>query len=259
VAGEEAAVARDLALLAAALPDAPGARLHLAHLSTAPAIDLVRRAKAAGLPVTCEVTPHHLAFTDEWLAGARRWSWEAIDADGAVRDPWADGALVAGPFDTATKVNPPLRSADHAAAVLAALVDGTADAVATDHAPHTEVDKHTEFGIAANGISGVETALSVLLAAVAAGKLPLRRAVQALTTGPASVLGARPGRRGAARGLVEGAPADLVVVDAGATWTVTAETLASKGKNSPLLGRELPGRVLITVADGRLAYRDTEG
>jgi dihydroorotase len=258
-AGEEAAVARDLALLAAALPDAPGARLHVTHVSTAPALELIRRAKAAGLPVTCDVTPHHLAFTDEWVAGARRWSWEAIDAAGTVRDPWADRALVAPPFDTATKVNPPLRSADHAAALFAALLDGTADAVATDHAPHTAVDKHVEFGMAANGISGVETALSVLLAAVAAGRLPLLRAVEALTTGPAAVLGARAGQRGPARGLVEGAPADLVVVDAGASWAVTAQALASKGKNSPLLGRELPGRVLLTVAGGRLAYRDQDG
>jgi len=256
VAGEEAAVARDLALLAEVLPDAPGARLHLTHLSTAPALDLVRRAKAAGLPVTCDVTPHHLALTDEWVAGARRWAWEAIDADGAVRDPWADGALVVGPYATATKVNPPLRSADHAGAVLAALLDGTADAVATDHAPHTAVDKETEFGLAANGISGIEAALSVLLAAVAAGKLPLLRAVEALTTGPASVLGARAGRRGAARGLVEGAPADLVVVDVGDRWTVTPDALCSLGKNSPFLGRELPGRVLLTVAGGRLGYRD---
>jgi len=258
VAGEEAAVARDLAILAAVLPDARGARLHLTHLSTAPALDLVRRAKAAGLPVTCDVTPHHLAFTDEWVAGARRWAWEALDAAGAPRDPWADGALVARPYSTACRVNPPLRSADHAAAVLAALLDGTADAVVTDHAPHAQVDKEAEFGLAANGISGVETALSVLLAAVVAGKLPLRRAIEALTTGPAAVLGARAGRRGAARGLVEGAPADLVVVDAADRWTVTAEALASKGKNTPLLGRELPGRVLLTVANGRLAYRDAE-
>ena len=258
VAGEEAAVARDLAILAAVLPDARGARLHLTHLSTAPALDLVRRAKAAGLPVTCDVTPHHLAFTDEWVAGARRWAWEALDAAGAPRDPWADGALVARPYSTACRVNPPLRSADHAAAVLAALLDGTADAVVTDHAPHAQVDKEAEFGLAANGISGVETALSVLLAAVVAGKLPLRRAIEALTTGPAAVLGARAGRRGAARGHVEGAPADLVVVDAADRWTVTAEALASKGKNTPLLGRELPGRVLLTVANGRLAYRDAE-
>lgn len=257
VAAEVVAAERAIAVLRAVLPDAPGVRLHLTHLSTAGALDAVRRAKAAGLPVTCDVTPHHLGFTDEWLAGARRWAWEALGDDGSARDPWADGALVAHPFATACKVNPPLRAADDAAAALAALADGTADAVATDHAPHTQVDKEAEFGLAANGISGVETALGVLLAAVAAERLPLARAVEALTTGPARVLGARPGRRGAGRGLVEGAPADLVVVDAGATWTVTSEAILSRGKNTPLLGRELPGRVLVTVADGRLAWRDT--
>jgi dihydroorotase len=257
VAAEVVAAERAIAVLAAVLPDAPGARLHLTHLSTAGALDAVRRAKASGLPVTCDVTPHHLGLTDEWVAGARRWAWEAIAEDGAARDPWADGALVAHPYDTACKVNPPLRSAEDAAAVLAALVDGTADAVATDHAPHSQVDKEAEFGLAANGIGGVETALGVLLAAVGAQRLTLGRAVEALTTGPARVLGARSGRVGA-RGLTEGSPADLVVLDAGAGWTVSAATLVSRGTNSPLLGRELPGRVLLTVADGRLAYRDAE-
>ncbi len=258
VAAEVSAVERAIAILGSVLADAPGARLHLTHLSTAGALDAVRRAKAAGLPVTCDVTPHHLGFTDEWVAGARRWAWEAVDDAGAARDPWADGALVAHPYATACRVNPPLRGATDAAACLAALVDGTADAVVTDHAPHTAVDKETEFGLAANGISGLETAVGVLLAAVAAGKLPLARAVAALTTGPATLLGARPGRRGAVRGLAEGAPADLVVVDAGDTWRVTPEALASRGKNTPLLGRELAGRVLLTVAHGRLAYRDAE-
>jgi dihydroorotase len=257
-AAESAAAERAIAVLRTVLPDAPGARLHLGHLSTAASLDAVRRAKAAGLPVTCEVTPHHLGFTDEWVAGARRWAWEAVADDGSARDAWADEALVAHPYSTACKVNPPLRSAEDAAAVLAALVDGTADAVATDHAPHTQVDKEAEFGLAANGISGVETALGVLLAAVAAGRLPLARAIEALTTGPARVLGARPGRRGSARGLVVGEPADLVVVDAGDTWTVTPEALASRGKNTPLLGRDLPGRVLFTVAQGRLAWRDPD-
>jgi dihydroorotase len=257
VAGELAAVERAIAVLDAVLPDAPGARLHLTHLSTAGALDAVRRAKAGGLPVTCDVTPHHLGFTDEWVAGARRWAWEAITEDGSARDPWADRALVAHPYDTSCKVNPPLRSAEDAAAVLAALVDGTADAVATDHAPHTQVDKEAEFGLAANGISGLETALGVLLAAIGAQRLTLGRAVEALTTGPARVLGGRAGRSGA-RGLTEGRPADLVVFDAGAAWPVTAATLASRGTNTPLIGRELPGRVLLTVAGGRLAYRDPE-
>ena len=255
-AAEVSAVERAIAILESVRADAPGARLHLTHLSIAGALDAVRRAKAAGLPVTCDVTPHHLGFTDEWVAGARRWAWEALDAAGAGRDPWADGALVAHPYATACRVNPPLRGAADAAACLASLADGTADAVATDHAPHTAVDKETEFGLAANGISGVETAFGVLLAAVTAGRLPLARAVAALTVGPAAVLGDRPGRRGAARGLVEGAPADLVVVDAGDRWRVTPDALASRGKNTPLLGRELPGRILLTVAQGRLAYRD---
>ena len=257
VAGEVSPAERAIAVLAAVLPDAPGTRLHLTHLSTGGALDAVRRAKAAGLPVTCDVTPHHLGFTDEWLAGSRRWAWEAVGDDGGARDPWADGALTAHPYATSCKVNPPLCAAEDAAAVLAALVDGTADAVATDHAPHTQVDKEAEFGLAANGISGVETALGVLLAAVGARRLTLGRAIEALTTGPARVLGGRAGRV-RARGLTEGDPADLVVLDAGVGWTVTAATLASRGTNSPLLGRELPGRVLLTVADGRLAYRDAQ-
>ncbi len=229
----------------------PGARLHLTHLSTAGALDLVRRAKAAGLPVTCDVTPHHLALTDEWVAGARRWAWEASG------DPWSDGAIVAGPYATSLRVNPPLRGPEDAAGCLAALLDGTADAVATDHAPHTEVDKAVEFGTAANGISGIETALGVLLAAVDAGRLPLARAIEALTTGPASVLGGR-SRRAGSVGLVEGAPADLVVFDRSERWTVTADALASRGKNTPLLGMALAGRVLLTIAGGRIAYEAPE-
>ncbi len=253
-AAETAAVARDLAVLQDALADEPNARLHLTHLSTADALELVRRAKASGLPVTCDVTPHHLGLTDEWIAGARRWAWDAVDGDGRARSPWADGAIVAGPYDPSLRVNPPLRSAEAAAAVMAALVDGTADAIATDHAPHTRVDKEVEFGLASNGISGIETALGVVLAAVDAGRLSLARAIAALTTGPAAVLGGW-GWDGT-RGLVEGAPADLVVFDRGATWRVEADGLASRGKNSPLLGRELGGRVMLTVAGGRIAYED---
>ncbi len=254
-AAESAIVARDLAILAAVVADEPRARLHLAHLSTREAIELVRAAQARGLPVSCEVTPHHLGLADEWLAGARRWAWEAVDEAGRARNPWRDGVLVARPYATACKVNPPLRSADHAVACLAAVADGTADSVATDHAPHTVVDKLVEFGLAANGISGIETALGVLLAAVESGRISLERAIAALTVGPARFLGPRLGR---SVGLVEGEPADLVVFDRKARWTVTEGSLRSKGKNSPLLGRELPGRVLATVAAGRLAYADPE-
>jgi dihydroorotase len=242
-AAEETAVGRDLAILAEVARDVPGARLHLTHVSTTGALDLVRRAKAAGLPVTCDVTPHHLALTDEWIAGARRFAWDA----GRESDPWRDDAIVAAPYATSLRVNPPLRTPADALACLVALADGTADSIATDHAPHTEVDKAVEFGTAANGIPGIETALGVVLAAVDGGHLTLARAIEALTTGPAAIVG-----RG--RGFVEGSPADLVVFDRSDRWTVTGSALLSKGKHSPLLGMELPGRVLLTLAGGRVAY-----
>jgi dihydroorotase len=261
-AAEVNAVSRDLAVLADALRDEPRVRLHLTHLSTAASLDLVRRAKAAGLPVTCDVTPHHLALADEWIAGARRWAWEALAADGSSRDPWADGALTAPPYNTSLRVNPPLRTPTDAAACLAALLDGTASAVVTDHAPHTVVDKEVEFGKASNGVSGIETALGVLLALVDAAKLPLARAIAALTTGPAAIVAGWPAAAttpaARKRGLTEGAPADLVVFDRADRWIVTEESLRSKGKNSPLIGRELPGRVLLTIAGGRLAYEDPQ-
>jgi dihydroorotase len=246
---EAAAVARDLAILAEVVRDVPGARLHLTHVSTAGSLALIRAAKADGLPVTCDVTPHHLALTDDWIAGARRYAWEA----GTDGDPWRDEAIVAGPYASSLRVNPPLRTPADALACLAALRDGTADAIATDHAPHTEVDKQVEFGLAANGISGIETAIGLILAAVDAGELPLLRAIEALTIGPARVLGPRTRRAGGV-GLIEGAPADLVVIDRSENWTVTSESLASRGKNSPLLGRELAGVVILTMAGGAVAW-----
>jgi dihydroorotase len=193
--------------------------------------------------VTCDVTPHHLALTDEWIAGARRFAWDA----GRDSDPWRDDAIVGAPYATSLRVNPPLRTPADALACLAALADGTADAIATDHAPHTEVDKAVEFGMAANGIPGIETALGLVLLAVDAGQLTLARAIEALTVAPAGIVGRE-------RGFVEGAPADIVVFDRSDRWTVTGSSLLSKGKHSPLLGMELPGRVLLTLAGGRVAY-----
>jgi dihydroorotase len=239
-AAESGPVGRGLAILADVLRDEPRARLHFTHLSTAAALDLVRAAKARGLPVSCDVTPHHLALTDAWLAGVRDWAWQGED------DRWLGAAQAAHPYD------PALRVRSDALACLAAVIDGTADAVATDHAPHTRVDKMVEFGLAANGISGIETAIGILLAAVDAGHLPLARAIGALTSGPAGLL--RAGGWPGSRGLVEGSPADLVVIDRSEPWQVAAASLRSKGKNSPLIGRELPGRVLLTVAGGHLAY-----
>ncbi|HEY7827217.1 MAG TPA: dihydroorotase [Candidatus Limnocylindrales bacterium] len=247
VAAEAGPVARGLAILADVILDEPRARLHFTHLSTGAALELVRRAKATGLPVTCDVTPHHLALSDDWLAGGRDWAWAADEP------AWLGRRQPAPPYQTAVRVNPPLRDRADAAACLAALIDGTADAVATDHAPHRQVDKAVEFGLAANGISGIETAIGLLLAAVDDGRLTLRRAIEALTSGPAALLGGagRPGRGG----LVEGAPANLVVVDRSSRWLVEAGSLQSRGKNSPLIGRELPGQVLLTIAAGRIAYQ----
>ncbi len=157
------------------------------------------------------------------------------------------------PYASSLRVNPPLRSPADAAACLDALIDGTADAVATDHAPHTEVDKAVEFGLAANGISGIETALGILMTMVDAGRLPLARAIALLTTGPASVLGGRSrrSRLGRARRGRAGRPRGVRsrgALDGHRRWP------ASRGKNSPLLGRELSGEVMVTFADGRLAY-----
>jgi dihydroorotase len=202
------------------------------------------------------VTPHHIALSDEWLAGARRWAWEALDEAGGRRDPWADGALVAEPYDTSAKVNPPLRAPEDALACRQAVRDGTADAIATDHAPHASTDKAVEFGLASNGISGIDTALGVLLAAVAAGELSLLQAVRALTVGPTRVLHG-PDASGEPE-LAEGSAASIVVFDRSAEWQVSPATLLSRGKNSPLLGQTLRGRVLLTTSMGFPTYRDPE-
>jgi dihydroorotase len=186
------------------------------------------------------------------VAGARRWAWDAVDADRHARDPWADGALVAGPYAAATRARPPLRSPEDALACVSALGDGTADALATDHAPRTEVDTHVEYGEVAPGIAGLETAVGIALAAVAGGRLTLARAIEALTTGPARVIGER---HLGAPSIREGAPADLVVIDRSTSWMVSGESLRTRGRNTPLLGRELAGVVRITLAGGRIAYR----
>jgi len=236
-AGEDVMLARDLELVRLT-----GAKYHAAHLSTAGAVELVRRAKAAGLPVTAEVTPHHLLLTDAWVAGERNGPLaEALAADGAMVPP--------GPrYDTSTKVNPPLRTAEDCAVLLAGLLDGTIDAVATDHAPHTHVDKACEYGEAAFGISGLETALASLLALVHAGRLPLATLVAALTVRPARAWNLDAGT------LRIGSPADVVVFDPDERWTVDPARFASKGRNTPLSGLTLRGRVRQTWLGGRQVY-----
>ncbi len=236
--GEVVMLARDLELVRAT-----GARYHAAHLSVAGAVDLVRQAKRAGLPVTAEVTPHHLLLTDDWVAGER--TGPLADALATLTGaPLPDGPR----YDTSAKVNPPLRTAADCAALLAGLLDGVIDAIATDHAPHTQVDKDGEFGEAAFGISGFETALAALLALTHAGKLPLATLVAALTTRPASAWGLEAGT------LEPGAPADLVIFDPAEEWTVDPARFASLGKNTPLAGVTLRGRVRQTWLGGRIVY-----
>src|SRR3989475_3501579 len=226
-AAEEAAVARDLALAKLA-----GARLHLTHLSTAGSVELVRRAKADGALVTCDVTPHHLAMTDEWVAGSRAFAGETEER-----------APRGAPYDSSTKVNPPLRTGADVQALWAGLEDRTVDAVATDHAPHASVKKDVEFDQAAFGISGLETALALVLGGVRVGWASLETVIDALTTGPARALG------------IDRPNGDWVVIDRDAEWMPRADELASKGKNTPLIGRMVIGRVVATVVAGEVRYQ----
>jgi dihydroorotase len=216
---EHAIVYRDLELARLT-----GGRLHLCHLSSARSVELVRAAKRDGLRVTAEVTPHHLALTDEELGG----------------------------YDTNLKVNPPLRSAEDRDALRAGLADGTIDAVATDHAPHAVEEKDAEFDHAPFGTIGLETALAVVLTdLVEPGTIGLTRAIEALSTAPARILGARDHG-----GPIEpGRPANLVVFDPGERWTVEAP-FVSKARNSAFLGRELVGRVRYTVLHGELTVAE---
>jgi len=216
---ESSMVARDLEIV-----EWTGARYHVAHVSTQRTVALVREAKRRGLPVTCEVTPHHLALTDEACAH----------------------------YDTRTKVMPPLRTAADQDALLEGLVDGTIDCIATDHAPHSPVEKEVEFECAAPGMLGLETALPLILAFVRAGKLDEKRAIAALTGAPARAFKLPGGS------FEPGLAADLCVIDPARAFTLSADGLASKSKNSPFLGQTLTGRAVLTLFEGRVAF-DLDG
>jgi dihydroorotase len=241
-AGELRAVESAIAVLRDVAASTPTARLHLTHLSTAAALATVRASQGEGLPLTCDVTPHHIALTDAWIAGDRRWAWEVASSDERL-------APTVNAFDSNLRVCPPLRAADDTAACREALRDGTALAIGTDHAPHSREKKEVEFGLAVNGIAGIETSLSVALAVHRAGELSLATIVAALTTGPARLLGL------AATGVTSGAVASLVQIDLAASWRPSRETLQGRSINTPLLGREIPGVVQLTVLEGRPAYQ----
>jgi dihydroorotase len=224
-------VERDLAIAEEA-----GARLHITHLSTAAGLAAVRSARSRGMEVTCDVTPHHLAMTDAWVAGSRRFAWDEPE-DHPERA-----------YDGSCRVNPPLSTREDALALLEGVADGSVDAIATDHAPHPAERKLVPFGEAAPGLIGLETALSLSLAAVESGRLDLATLVAALSTRPASIIGET-------RSLEIGSAAELVLFDPDARWRVEPEALASASSNTPLLGMELPGVVRLTVAGGRVTYR----
>lgn len=231
---EEAMVARDIALA-----ELTGSRVHIAHVSTTGSVDLIRWAKARRLPVTAEVTPHHLALTHEAVL---------------VGPGETPGGLA---YDTNAKVNPPLRAGDDLRACVAGLLDGTIDCVATDHAPHAIQDKLCEFDVAAFGISGLETALGLCMTSLGDAEthgrvsVPLPTLIERLTAGPTRALGLE--RRIPGLGTLSvGAPGDVAVIDPDAEWVVNPGDLVSKGKNTPLAGRTLRGRVVTTVYGGRV-------
>ncbi|WP_242345454.1 dihydroorotase [Anaeromyxobacter terrae] len=214
---EDVMVLRDIALA-----ELTGGRLHVAHVSTQGAVRAIRAAKARGLAVTAEVTPHHLALTDEDVASSG--------------------------YSTDYKMNPPLRSAEDVRACREGLADGTLDAIATDHAPHSAVEKDVEFDAALNGITGLETAFPVCLSLVRAGALPERRLVEALTIGAARAFGLAGGT------LAPGMPADVAVLDPVAEWTVDPARMYSKSRNTPWKGSRLTGRCVMTIVDGRIVH-----
>jgi len=215
-AAEDVIVARDLVLA-----ETTGARYHVAHISSLGAVRLIREAKSRGLRVSAEVTPHHLLFTDEALLS----------------------------YDTYCKVNPPLREEEDRAALREALADGTIDCIATDHAPHTDLEKDCEFEAASVGINGLESAIGSMFGLVRDGVLRPLRLVETLSTAPARLL---PDFEGGS--LREGRAADVTVLDPEARWILEQEALRSKSHNTPLLGRELTGRPVMTIVGGEVVY-----
>lgn len=216
-AAENVAVARDILLA-----EATGGKLHLAHISTARAVELVRQAKQRGVPVTAEATPHHFTLTHEAVVG----------------------------YDTSTKVNPPLRSQEDVEAVIAGLKDGTIDAIATDHAPHAEEEKDVEYDLAPFGLIGLETALPLVVTKlIEPGILSWKQAVSLMSTNPARILNLPGGT------LKVGSPADITVINPELRQVVSRDKLVSKAKNTPFAGWSLQGWAEYTIVGGSIVYR----
>ena len=214
-AAESVMVYRDIALA-----ELTGIPIHIAHVSTAQSLELIRNAKQQGIPVTAETAPHYFTLTENAVEG----------------------------YNTNAKMNPPLRSEIDRQAILKALADGTLDAIATDHAPHTILDKEVEFARAANGIIGLETALSLSLALVRDDIISPMRMVELLSTNPAKILGID------GDSLNDGATADITVIDPALTFTYTREHIVSKASNTPFVDWEMCGKAVLTIMDGRVTF-----
>lgn len=214
---EEVMVARDIKLA-----EFTGARVHVAHVSTEGSVELIRQAKRRGVRVTCEATPHHFTLTHELIRT----------------------------FDTNAKVNPPLRTQEDVQAIKRGLKDGTIDCIATDHAPHSIEEKEVEFDFAPFGLVGLETALGLIVTELIDQKvLTWAQAIAKLTSNPSRILKLRGG------GLKVNSPADITIIDPKVSWTVDPSKFKSKSKNSPFGGRELKGKVLCTIINGTVVYR----
>lgn len=215
---EDIAISRDIMLAEYA-----GAPLHIAHVSTKGAVEIIRAAKQRGVKITAEATPHHLTLTDEAVYG----------------------------YDTATKVNPPLRSVDHMMALRAGLKDGTIDAIASDHAPHAYEEKDVEFRYAPSGFAGLETSFAVILTALYhSGEFTLMEIVERMSSTPAKILGLPGGS------LAEGEVADITVFDPQQSWVVETDSFYTRGKASPFAGKSLKGKAVLTMVGGKIVMRD---
>ncbi len=219
-AAESIMVYRELALA-----ELTGARVHIAHVSTGAATDLIRQAKKRGGRVTAETAPHYFTLTDEAVAG----------------------------YNTNAKMNPPLRAEEDRQAIRIGLQDGTFDVIATDHAPHSVLEKQVEFDWAANGIIGLETSLPLTLALVRAGVISETRLVELMSTAPARILGVAGGS------LDIGEVADITVIDPERKFHFAEEGIVSQSKNSPFLGWQLQGKAVLTLLGGRITYNDLQG
>lgn len=215
-AAEEIAIFREIKLA-----ELTGARLHIAHVSTKGAVELIRRAKERGVKVTAETAPHYFSLTEEAVEG----------------------------YNTFAKMNPPLRTEEDRLAMIEALADGTLDAIATDHAPHNVLEKECEFEMAANGIIGLETALPLALELVRQGAISLSRLVELMSCAPARILDLPGGS------LKPGGPAHVTVIDPDAEYEITPEFFRSKSHNSPFLGMKAKGRAALTLVDGQVMFR----